>query len=594
MSFNTHHTFSIPVMGLGYTIDTPVRVAHLGISSVISVVDDILMEKMREFYSEKFDIPYQNINTKVEDFRAKRITAYLNLVDKLVHDKYEELVSNFHKKESELEKYFDLLPDSKQIREKFNHLLENTSLKDVTNWLRENLLPGSIDINIMTKLDKVNYLKGEALPPEFNDAQAALRGFANSSLSSSLVFSAGMNPRLYSYLENFDDFYPDENGFLKKKIILKVSDFRSAIIQGKFLAKKGIWVSEYRVESGLNCGGHAFASQGFLLGPILQEFKEKREDLLSETFKVYQGGLGEKGKAIPATPPAMRITAQGGVGTNEEHQLLLDEYNLESIGWGSPFLLVPEACQIDDQTMELLKNAGEDDLYLSDASPMGVPFNNVRGASQQFQIQEYLKEGNPGFPCTKRFLVFNTEFTDRPICTASKQYLRKKINEVETAGFSAEEQQAQINKLTVKECLCEGLTNATYLGKGMETDSKRTGVSICPGPNIAYFKQVVSLKEMVDHIYGKINLLKGIKRPNLFLKELKMYVDYLENKLKEAHAEQDEKQLVYFRKFRQNLQDGINYYQQFFQKYEHKLQEMKNDVFTELEAFSKKLENIKI
>jgi hypothetical protein len=581
-------------MGLGYTIDTPVRVAHLGISSVISIVDDILMENMRKFYSEKFDIPYNNIGTKVEDFRAKRITAYLNLVDKLVHDKYEELVNNFHKKESELEKYFDLLSDSKQIREKFDQLLENKSLKDVANWLRENLLPGSIDVNIMTKLDKVNYLKGEALPSEFNDAHAALRGYANSSLSSSLVFSAGMNPRLYSYLENFEDFYPDENGFLKKKVILKVSDFRSAMIQGKFLAKKGIWVSEYRVESGLNCGGHAFASQGFLLGPILHEFKEKREDLLAETFKVYQGGLKEKGKTPMDIVPAMKITAQGGVGTNEEHQLLLDEYNLESIGWGSPFLLVPEACQIDGQTMELLKNAGEDDLYLSDASPLGVPFNNVRGASQQLQIREYLKEGKPGFPCTKRFLVFNTEFTDKPICTASKQYLRKKIDEVETAGFSAEEQQEQINKLTVKECLCEGLTNATYLGKGIETDSKRTGVSICPGPNIAYFKQVVSLKEMVDHIYGKINLLKGVKRPNLFLKELKMYVDYLENKLKELHAEQDEKQLVYFRKFRQNLQDGINYYQQFFQKYEHKLQEMKKDVFAELEAFSQKLENFKI
>lgn len=594
MNFNTHHTFSIPVMGLGYTIDTPVRVAHLGISSVISIVDDILMENMRKFYSEKFDIPYNNIGTKVEDFRAKRITAYLNLVDKLVHDKYEELVNNFHKKESELEKYFDLLSDSKQIREKFDQLLENKSLKDVANWLRENLLPGSIDVNIMTKLDKVNYLKGEALPSEFNDAHAALRGYANSSLSSSLVFSAGMNPRLYSYLENFEDFYPDENGFLKKKVILKVSDFRSAMIQGKFLAKKGIWVSEYRVESGLNCGGHAFASQGFLLGPILHEFKEKREDLLAETFKVYQGGLKEKGKTPMDIVPAMKITAQGGVGTNEEHQLLLDEYNLESIGWGSPFLLVPEACQIDGQTMELLKNAGEDDLYLSDASPLGVPFNNVRGASQQLQIREYLKEGKPGFPCTKRFLVFNTEFTDKPICTASKQYLRKKIDEVETAGFSAEEQQEQINKLTVKECLCEGLTNATYLGKGIETDSKRTGVSICPGPNIAYFKQVVSLKEMVDHIYGKINLLKGVKRPNLFLKELKMYVDYLENKLKELHAEQDEKQLVYFRKFRQNLQDGINYYQQFFQKYEHKLQEMKKDVFAELEAFSQKLENFKI
>ena len=95
-------------------------------------------------------------------------------------------------------------------------------------------------------------MKKEKLPTEFNDAHAALRGYANSDLESSLILSAGMNPRLYSYMEQFDDFYPDENRYIKKKIVLKVSDYRSALIQGKFLAKKGLWVSEYRIESGLN------------------------------------------------------------------------------------------------------------------------------------------------------------------------------------------------------------------------------------------------------------------------------------------------------------------------------------------------------
>lgn len=50
-----------------------------------------------------------------------------------------------------------------------------------------------------------------------------------------------------------------------KKVVIKVSDYRSALIQGKYLAKKGIWVSEFRIESGLNCGGHAFATDGYLL-----------------------------------------------------------------------------------------------------------------------------------------------------------------------------------------------------------------------------------------------------------------------------------------------------------------------------------------
>ncbi|WP_332912291.1 hypothetical protein [Algoriphagus boritolerans] len=47
-----------------------------------------------------------------------------------------------------------------------------------------------------------------------------------------------MNPALYSYAEQFPDFFPNEKGEIKKRIILKVSDYRSALIQGKFLAKK--------------------------------------------------------------------------------------------------------------------------------------------------------------------------------------------------------------------------------------------------------------------------------------------------------------------------------------------------------------------
>ena len=36
-------------MGTGFTIDTPLKVAHLGISSVISIIDDVLVEKMRKY-----------------------------------------------------------------------------------------------------------------------------------------------------------------------------------------------------------------------------------------------------------------------------------------------------------------------------------------------------------------------------------------------------------------------------------------------------------------------------------------------------------------------------------------------------------------
>src|SRR5436190_16300274 len=96
-----------------------------------------------------------------------------------------------------------------------------------------------------------------------------------------------MNPRLYNYLGLCNEFDMNADGGFSKKVIIKVSDYRSALIQGKYLAKKGIWVSEFRVESGLNCGGHAFATDGSLLGPILEEFKVKREELIDTLFEIY-------------------------------------------------------------------------------------------------------------------------------------------------------------------------------------------------------------------------------------------------------------------------------------------------------------------
>jgi len=356
------HSFHIPVMGLGFSVDSPVKVAHYGISSVISIVDDLLMEKMRKFYSEKLKLHFEEISEKIGDFRAKRTTAYLNLVDKIVKDNFENLKNSIYEKGGEIEKFLSLLPDSSWMKKRFHHIKENVDLQEAVSWLKGHLTPGNIDVNIMTKVDKANTKNGEQLPVEYNDAHAALRGFANSKLNSSLVLSAGMNPRLYSYIENFDGFYPDQNGQIEKKIILKVSDYRSALIQGKFLAKKGIWISEYRIESGLNCGGHAFATNGYLMGPILQEFRDNRDVLLSSVYEILQTALKSKGKPCPYKPPELKITAQGGVGTAEEHQFLLDHYKVDSVGWGSPFLLVPEVTNVEPETMSLLSKA-EDTSY---------------------------------------------------------------------------------------------------------------------------------------------------------------------------------------------------------------------------------------
>lgn len=562
------HTFHIPVMGLAYTIDSPIRIAQYGISSVISIADDDLIEKMRNFYSTKFNIPYEEITQKFHDYRAERITSYLNLVDKIVKEKFENFKTELAESKTSLENFMSMLPNTSDIKKGFQNLLDDgiAFKENIQNYIETHLFPGEIDVNIMTKLDKDNFIKNEQLPIEFNDAHAALRGFANSNLESSVVLSAGMNPRLYSYFENFKDFFPNENNELKKKIILKVSDFRSAMIQGNFLAKKGLWVSEYRIESGLNCGGHAFATDGLLLGTILEEFKQKKEQLVQSAHDLMIKALQLKNQAFPENPLKLKITVQGGVGTAEEHEFLLDEYQVDSVGWGSPFLLVPEATSVDQETRNLLMNSKEDDFYLSNISPLGVPFNTLKGTTNEFLKQKRIHENKAGSSCPKKFLALSKEYDPHGICTASKKYQDIKLAELENIKniLSADAFEKSKIKITEKSCLCVGLANASYLENGIKTKGQAQGVVICPGPNLAYFDQEVSLKEMVQHIYQGKSVLRTNERPNLFVKELKMYVDYFRNEIETISGEVTANQLKKWNSFKTNILEGIEYYQNLF------------------------------
>lgn len=558
------HTFHIPVMGLAYTIDSPIRVAQYGISSVMSIIDDELIEKMHTFYSKKFHFNYEGISNKIHDYRAERITAYLNMVDALVKQKFETFKQELTESKEALEKYIAMLPNKSEFKLGLQQLIEEgmAAKESIKNYLEMHLRPGSIDVNIMTKVDKDNFIKNEQLPVTFNDAHASLRGFANSKLTSSVVLSAGMNPRLYSYFESFKDFFPDANGTLKKKIILKVSDFRSAMIQGNFLAKKGLWVSEYRIESGLNCGGHAFATDGVLLGPIMEEFKQKKEQLVQSAHDLMVKALIQKEISAPKKPLELKITVQGGVGTAEEHDFLLEHYNVDSVGWGSPFLLVPEATSVDNETRELLAKSEEKDFYISQISPLGVPFNTVRGTTNDTLKMNRIAENKSGSSCPKKLLALSKEFSEQGTCTASRKYQDIKLAELNAIKnqLSEVEFEKQKTKITYKSCLCVGLVNAAYLENGIKIKGEEQGVVICPGPNLAYFDQVVSLSNMVQHIYGNTSVLGKISRPNLFIKELKMYVEYLKNEVHDLSDEATAAQIKKLQSFKNNLLDGIGYY----------------------------------
>ncbi len=585
------HSFHIPVMGIGYTIDSPVKVSHFGIDSVISLVDDILMEKLRKMYCEKFEMPFTEISVKIKDFRAKRITSYLNMVNKIAKKKFDDLKSNALDKDTDLSKLLNMLPDGSVIKQKFQNIKTDIDLQEIGNWIKNSLTPGSIDVNIMTKLDKENYKNGEKLPIEFNDAHAALRGYANSDLSSSLVLSAGMSPRLYSYIENFEDFYPDENGQIKKKIALKVSDYRSALIQGKFLAKKGLWVSEFRIESGLNCGGHAFASDGNLMGPILAEFKENRQALVKSVHEILVQALSNKNKNVPSKELPLIITAQGGVGTTEEHDFLIDHYGIDSVGWGSPFLLVPEATTTDSNTIKQLADAKENDLYLSNISPLGVPFNSLRGNTKDIEKMKFVEEGKPGSVCPKRLLVSNTEFTEKAICTASRSYQRIKIKELESKNLPQKEHKLKFDKIIEKSCICVGLGTSALLAHNLDTKIEGEGVSVCPGPNIAYFSKEMSLTEMVGHIYGKSNIVRS-NRPHVFIKELNIYIEYIKEKVNEIEDILTKKEQKYFSNFMKNMNASLKYYFDLFSSLNDKFIYTKSRILSDLENSKNKLNKI--
>lgn len=591
------HTFHIPVMGLAYTIDSPIRVAQYGISSVVSITDDEVIEKMRAFYSEKFSIPYQEITQKIHDYRAERITHYLNLMDTIVKEKFENFKNELTESKTSLENYVGMLPSKSDFKKGLQNFIDDgiTIKESIKNYLDQHLSSGEIDVNIMTKVDKDNFNKKDQLPIEFNDAHAALRGFANSILSSSVVLSAGMNPKLYSYFENFKDFFPDFNSNLKKKIILKVSDFRSAMIQGNFLAKKGLWVSEYRIESGLNCGGHAFATDGFLLGPILQEFKEKKEQLIQSAHDLLVKTLSQKEMFTPEKPMELKITAQGGIGTAEEHDFLLQQYHLDAIGWGSPFLLVPEATSVDNETRTLLANAKENDFYLSNISPLGVPFNSVRGTSNEFWKQKRIDENNAGSSCPKRLLALSKEYDEKGLCMASKKYQDIKLEELEANKneISEIEFKKKKEKITDKACLCVGLVNAAYLENNIKIKGQQQGIVICPGPNLAYFDKEISLANMVKHIYGNANVMTDVNRPNVFVKELKMYVDYLKNEISDFSTNLSAGQIKKWNLFKNNLIEGIKYYHDLFSNTDF-FKEERVKIQNQIERYELELKEIEI
>ena len=291
-----------------------------------------------------------------------------------------------------------------------------------------------------------------------------------------------------------------------------------------------MWVSEFRVESGLNCGGHAFATKGLLLGPILEEFSTNRETLVTKLHAHYTQALEEKGLPSLEKPFPIRLTVQGGIGTRAEDLALYEYYDVDGTGWGTPFLLVPEATNLDDTHIHKLSVAGKSDVHLSINSPLGVPFWLLKNSTSEQARLQRIESGHPGSACPKRYLSSDTEFSTRPLCRASQAYQSKKLDQIDATEDDTRRELAR-NSVIAKTCLCMDLAAAATRTCNIEPEAP---VAVCCGPGIADYGKPVSLSDMMDHIYGRINLIINHDRPHMFIREFELYLDYLKDLMEQS------------------------------------------------------------
>jgi hypothetical protein len=560
------HKIHIPVMGICYTADTPIRVAHLGITSVISLVDDGLLEEYRMAYAERLGLDLGSPQTT----RIGRIRSYLDFIADEVERKFTRLCACRFDGGSDKDLYFLMLPLDSRLRVEYDGIFAKTGLARIAAEaaLTEKMEPGEIQANIMVGLNHE-----EA-------AFDAVRGFAASKVAGALVLSAGVNLSVFEEIAKCKDFYRTGTRPPKKKIILKVSDYRSALVQGRYLAKKGLEVYEYRIESGVNCGGHAFFESKKLLLDVVREFVEKRKELFETTCSMIAANVPVQGILPPPSPA--RITAQGGLCAPEDIAQVLS-LGIDGVGVGTPFLLVPQATSVDKETRRLLASAKPEDVCISHASPLGIPFVNLQTSTAaricERKIQEYFapeseKSGSPelkpGFPCRQHYLCQNIPGFDHPVCMASREYVMHRLAEIDALEkedleackmhpYNADVEQSQpvvhekisqefdslessirrkydkLRRVTLsRECICRFLGNAgreeirekspslhyqpecVAVARGSQPARTREPVTICPNPDIGYFDREYTLLEMMQHLYGTGPCLTPKDKPSAF------------------------------------------------------------------------------
>jgi hypothetical protein len=104
----------------------------------------------------------------------------------------------------------------------------------------------------------------------------------------------------------------------------------------------------------------------------------------------------------------------------------------------------------------------------------------------------------------------------------------------------------------------------------------------------------MSLKDITDHIYGRKNVIERTDRPNFFIKELQIYMKYLNDKLEEAKNSFNKKQEKYLITFTDNMKKGVFYYTNLFKSFKQEFSNNKFEVLQELLSSEQQLNLISL
>jgi hypothetical protein len=193
------------------------------------------------------------------------------------------------------------------------------------------------------------------------------------------------------------------------------------------------------------------------------------------------------------------------------------------------------------------------------------------------------------------YMAFDTEFTEVAICTASFAYQRKKIEQLREKGLPPEEFQREFDKIVEKACICHDLGDGALAKYGLSYPKQEPVPAVCPGPNIIYFTKICSLKEMVDHIYGRVNVIDpAMRRPHVFINELRIYIEHLKRLLAKSCQDATNKEMEYFREFKKNLLSGVEYYRELAGSLREESEAAREKFVSDLFALKAQLEKIEI